>query len=114
MHELTLATAIVEMAVLEAEKNNAGSVKEIELEVGKLSGVDADALEFALSLAVRNTKLEYTVIKILHTDGIGRCNLCNRSFIMHAVWTPCPGCKMPAGQIIHGEALRVVSLVVDD
>jgi hydrogenase nickel incorporation protein HypA/HybF len=114
MHELSLALAIVEMAVGEAEKSNGCAVQEIEIEVGVLSGVDADALEFALSLAVKNTKLEHAAVRIIHTKGLGRCNLCDRSFVMNEAWTPCPGCNMPAGQILNGKELRIVSMVVDD
>ena len=114
MHELSLAMAIVEMAVGEAEKNDTGPVQEIELEVGALSGVDTDALEFALSLAVKDTYLEHATVKIFVIAGSGWCNQCGLSFVMEDVLTTCPGCNMPAGKILGGEELRIVSLVVDD
>jgi len=114
MHELTLAAEITELAVAEAEKQHAVAVLEITLEIGVLSGVDADALDFALSLAVKNTTMEHAVVKIIQTGGIGRCKPCNLSFEMTEIWTPCPECRMPAGQILNGQALRIVSLVVDD
>ncbi|MCK9423064.1 MAG: hydrogenase maturation nickel metallochaperone HypA [Bacteroidales bacterium] len=114
MHELTLAMTIVDMVVEEAERSNAGTVQEIELEVGVLSGVNADALEFALSLAMRNTVLENAFVLIVQTKGSGRCNQCDRVFAMTEIWTTCPGCNMPAGEILSGDAMRIVSLVVND
>jgi len=113
MHELTLAMAIVELAEGEAEKNNATSVQGIDLEVGVLSGVEADALEFAFLLAVKNTSLKHATLNIIRTLGLGRCHVCSRNFVMNEICTPCPECNMPAGKIIEGQELRIVSLVVD-
>jgi hydrogenase nickel incorporation protein HypA/HybF len=114
MHELTIARAIVDMATAEAEHCKAGSVKEIELEVGILSGVDYDALVFALSMAVRGTMLEFSIINVLSVKGLGYCAECGLNFPMFEIWATCPQCAMPASQIIDGEQLRFVSLVVDD
>ncbi len=114
MHELNLAMAIVEMAEEEAKKNNAGSVHQIELEVGVLSGVDPDALELALSLAVKNTAIEQASVTMLLTEGFGRCNACDHTFTMTEVCTPCPLCNMPAGKILQGTELKLLSLTVDD
>ena len=96
------------------KKNNAGSVQQIELEVGVLSGVDPDALELALSLAMKNTAIEQASVTMLHTEGQGRCNACDHTFTMTEVWTPCPLCNTPAGKILQGTELRLLSLTVDD
>jgi len=114
MHELTLALAIVEMAVSEAEKNHAGPIGEIEIEVGSLSGVDADALEFVLPFAAMNTRLERTAVKMIRTEGKGWCPRCDRAFAMAEAWTQCPLCGTPAGKILSGEELRIVSMMVND
>ncbi len=114
MHELTLALEIVEMVAQETEKHACSAIREIELEVGVLSGVDAEALEFALSVAVGGTLLEKALIRMVRTQGVGRCTPCDCTFEMNEVWTPCPICQMPAGQILSGDSLRVVSLMVDD
>lgn len=114
MHELSLAMSILDVAAQEVEKNNAGRVQEIQLEVGALSGVDAEALKFALSFATKNTVLEGASVMIIPAEGLGSCFRCNRSFTMTEVWTPCPVCNMPAGKILQGEELKFLSLTVDD
>ena len=58
MHELSIAMNVIEIADEYAAKANATVVKEIEIEVGELSGVVLDALEFAMEVAVKNTILE--------------------------------------------------------
>jgi len=114
MHELSLAMSILDVAAKEIEKYNTVRVQEIQLEVGALSGVDAEALEFALSFAVKNSFLEGASVKIIHTEGLGLCSRCNDSFIMAEVWTPCPSCNLPAWKILKGEELRFLSLTVND
>jgi len=79
MHELSLAMSILDVAAKEIEKYNTVRVQEIQLEVGALSGVDAEALEFALSFAVKNSFLEGASVKIIHTEGLGLCSRCNDS-----------------------------------
>jgi len=114
MHELTLAVEIVGMVERETEQHPFTAIREIELEVGPLSGVDAEALEFALSMAVPGTLLEKTSIRMTQPPGMGRCFFCDCTFPMNDVWTPCPNCNRPAGQIISGDSLRLVSILVDD
>ena len=47
MHELSIALSIVELAAKEAHKENAKEVKEIELEIGEMAGIDTDKTQFA-------------------------------------------------------------------
>jgi hydrogenase nickel incorporation protein HypA/HybF len=57
MHELSIAMSIVEIAEDNAAMAGVKSVSEIQIEVGNLSGVVDEALEFALEEAVKNTIL---------------------------------------------------------
>ena len=114
MHELSLAMTILDVAAEEVIKNNAGIVREIQLEVGTLSGVDAEALKFALLFAAKSTVLEGASVIIIPAEGLGRCFRCDHSFNMTEIWTLCPVCHMPAGKIIQGEELKFLSLTVDE
>ncbi|MEZ4907084.1 MAG: hydrogenase maturation nickel metallochaperone HypA [Saprospiraceae bacterium] len=58
MHELSIALGIVDLAESEAKKAGGTTIESIELEIGELSGVEIDALEFAWSSATANTMLE--------------------------------------------------------
>jgi len=50
MHEFSMALEVISLAQREAEKNSANAIQEITIEVGDLSGVEADAFESALGL----------------------------------------------------------------
>ena len=113
MHEFSLAIEVINLAQREAEKNMAEFIQEITIEVGDLSGVEADAFESALELLVKDSILENADIKIIRTSGKGKCNACNHEFEMKYRMGTCPKCKCFPSEISGGEEFRVVSLVVE-
>jgi hydrogenase nickel incorporation protein HypA/HybF len=58
MHELSIAMNIIDIANEQAKINNLSAIDEIEIEVGELSGVETDALKFAMEVVTRDTILE--------------------------------------------------------
>ena len=113
MHEFSLAIEVINLAQREAEKNNAENIQEITIEVGNLSGVEADAFESALQLLVRESILENADINIIRTPGKGKCNACNYEFDMKYRIDTCPKCQCFPSEISGGEEFRVVSLVIE-
>ena len=53
MHELSIARSIVELVEEQADNRGASVVEELELEIGHLSGVEIQTLEFALDSAIK-------------------------------------------------------------
>jgi hydrogenase nickel incorporation protein HypA/HybF len=113
MHEFSLAFEVINLAQREAEKNRAGAIQEITIEVGDLSGVEADAFESALELLVKESILENSKINIVRTSGKGKCNACDIEFEMRQRLATCPKCQCFPSEINGGEEFRVVSLVVE-
>ena len=113
MHEFSLATEVIDLAQREAEKNQAQSVEEITIEVGTLSGVEANAFETALELLTKGSILEIARILIIKTPGQGKCNACNLIFEMRQRMDTCPACGCFPSEIGGGEEFRVTSLVID-
>ena len=113
MHEFSLAIEVIDLAQREAEKNMANIIREITIEVGDLSGVEADAFETALGLLVKDSILEDAYINIIRTPGKGRCNACDQEFEMNNRLDICPGCHCFPSEISGGQEFRVISLGVD-
>ena len=113
MHEFSLAIEVINLAQREAERNMAESIQEITIEVGDLSGVEADAFESALELLVKDSILENANIKIIRTSGKGKCIACDSEFKMSFRMATCPKCNCFPSEISGGEEFRVVSLVVE-
>ena len=112
MHELSIAQSIVELAENVASKEKADSVKSIDIEIGALSGVVLDALEFAMEMTIKNTKLENTAINYLIITGKADCSECNVQFETDNLLALCPSCKKANFKIVDGKQLRIKSLVV--
>jgi hydrogenase nickel incorporation protein HypA/HybF len=113
MHELSLVMSIIGIAEDEAQKNNASSIEEIELDIGELSGVEITAFDFAWNQAVKSTILEKAKRTINHIPGEGKCQDCGEVFPIHQYFDPCPVCHEHLIHIKTGKEFRVRSLVVN-
>ena len=111
MHELSLAMETVELVKREAKKTGVTLIREILIEVGNLSGVEADAFEFALELMVKGSMLENSTIHLIRTPGKGKCTACNLEFIMRQRLDTCPECNSFPSKISGGENFMVLSMV---
>ncbi len=110
MHELTVAIGIVEIAEKEAKKANISKLTKIELEIGTLSGVEIEALNFAWPMAVMDTILENVEKKIQTVQAKAKCMDCNVSFEINNLFDHCPACKGYSKSILQGKELRVKSI----
>lgn len=111
MHELSLATEVIHIVNREAEKNKVSRVSELVIEVGDLSGVEADAFESALGLLIKGSILEDAELKFIRTPGKGVCNSCSINFEMKNRVDTCPQCGCFPSEISGGEEFRILSLV---
>ena len=112
MHELSIAMGIVKIAEDETLKANADEVTKIELEVGVLSGVEVDSLEFVWSSAVKDSVLEKAALEITKISGKGKCAECDTEFDMENIYDVCPKCSSNFKGILQGKELRVKALEV--
>jgi hydrogenase nickel incorporation protein HypA/HybF len=113
MHELSIAMSIVDIATAETSRAGSSRVIELELEVGDLSGVDTEALEFALEVATRQTVLEHAHVNIHQIAAEADCNVCHHRFPVEDLYTPCPVCHSFDSRLLCGNELRVRSLLVE-
>ena len=112
MHELTIAQSIVELAENVAFEEKADSVQSVVIEIGALSGVVIDALEFAMEIITKNTMLEFAKINYLKIKGKANCVNCNFQFETNNLLALCPKCNEANFKIIDGKQLRIKSLTV--
>jgi hydrogenase nickel incorporation protein HypA/HybF len=112
MHELSIVMSIIDIAERQASQAKATCVDEIELDIGTLSGIEFEALEFAWMEGVRRTILENAVRRINRIEASADCIDCGNSFPVQHYYDPCPVCGGHLINITRGKELRVRSLVV--
>ncbi len=113
MHEFSIAMSIVEIAEDEARKAKGTAVNELVLDVGTMSGIEFQALETALEMAVKNTMLEKAKIQVNKIQARAKCRDCTHEFDIDSAFDPCPECKGLFHEVLTGKELQVKSLVVD-
>lgn len=109
MHELSIVQGVVEIC----EQHAGGRpVLEVTLEIGDLSGVVPEALEFCFEAATRDTLLEGARLVIDRIPATGHCGVCGAVSGMKTYFDPCPCCGAPALTLRTGEEMRVKDLEV--
>lgn len=112
MHELSIVMSIVDLANQEVQKAEASRVETIELEIGTLSGVEMEALDFAWQSSVTNTVLENAERIVHRPEGKAKCSQCGHTFATENYFDPCPKCGEFFNEIIRGKELRVKTLTL--
>ena len=113
MHEMAIAEGILDIALDYGAKNEASRIREVGLRIGAMSGVEAEALEFAFRIISKGTTAEGALLKIAHIPLVGRCSKCGREFPLENYNFWCPDCKDGVLALISGRELQVEYLEVD-
>ena len=108
MHELAIATSVLESIT---ERTGDRQVRQVRLEVGKLSGVSVDSLRFCFELAVAGTGLDGAALDIVEPLGRARCVTCSEEFDLANPILLC-ACGSSDVRLLSGDELRILSVQV--
>jgi hydrogenase nickel incorporation protein HypA/HybF len=114
MHELSIATSIVELAEEEAKHRNV-RIEAVHLKLGALSGVVKEALLSSYEMACAETPLEGSRLLIEEVPVVIFCPTCQAKRPLNSVQLfCCPQCGTPALEIVQGKELEVVALEIEE
>lgn len=110
MHELSITQNIVEIA----EQNAAGRpISSILVEIGALSGVIPESVEFCFEACSRNTLLEGAHLRIEQIEGRACCRQCGTEQQIASYYDACSACGDFGLEILSGKELRVKQLEIE-
>jgi len=110
MHELSLVQGVVDIC----EQHSGGRrVLEVTLEIGALSGVVPEALEFCFEAAAKETLLEGAKLIINRVPATGFCTVCGVVSKMETYFDSCPCCGALGLDLRSGDEMRVKDLEVE-
>ena len=109
MHELSLVHGVVDICEQHADGRR---VLAVTLEIGALSGVVPEALEFCFDAATRGSLLEGARLVIERVPATGLCSRCGQVSPMETYFDPCPNCGALALELRSGDEMRVKDLEV--
>ena len=113
MHEMSIALGIVKIAEEEVVKHEAKYISEIVLEIGELSGIELDSLDFIWPVAVKETVLENAKRIINYKEGKAECVDCDTKFEAHSLSDECPKCGSYFKSIVQGREMRILTLTLE-
>ena len=110
MHEMSITMNVVEIC-----EGHAGGrrVTDVVLEIGELSGLVPDSIEFCFEACSKGTLLEGARLRLEMIPGIGGCAVCGKQLPVASLFDPCAGCGAFGLEIVSGQELRVKELELE-
>jgi hydrogenase nickel incorporation protein HypA/HybF len=108
MHELAITQSVVETVL---RRTGTQPVTLVRLEVGRLTGVVPEAMQFCFGLATEGTPLEGATLQIRQPAGRANCRTCGDDFELTDLILLCP-CGSADVEVLNGRELQVTSVDV--
>ena len=113
MHEMSLMASMLEIIEDRAREDGFHQVLRVHLEIGRLSGVEPEAMRFAFDVSTAGTVAAGAELVIQETEGRGRCCACGREAVLEAFYDPCAACGEVPMEMLSGRDMRILSLDVE-
>lgn len=114
MHELSIASSILDAVAKEAKNRPAAHILKVGLRIGELAGVDRDALSFGWEALTKDTEWDGLTLEIEHIPRRQRCSACAHEFAAPDCITQCPKCSDLLTATIAGDELDIAYLEVEE
>ena len=114
MHEMSIATAILEKVLEIADQHGGLPVERISLQIGAQRQVVPEFLETAFQAAAADTLAEKAVLDWRQIEAQVECQLCRQRFQPEGIFWECTACGAPGGKMIQGDELTLESIDLKD
>lgn len=108
MHELSITQSVVATIV---ERLGDARVTTVYLTIGRVSGVDPEAVRFCFDLVAEGTTVEGARLSIEQPAGEARCRACGAEFGVDDLVLLC-GCGSSDVELCRGQELQVRAVEV--
>lgn len=110
MHELSIASSIIETVTAEMLLRGLTSISKVGLRIGVLTNVDPEALRFGYETMVVDTPLAGSTLEIESPPVKAVCRNCGLSFEAHDFIFICPNCESGDNEVTQGKELDIAYL----
>jgi hydrogenase nickel incorporation protein HypA/HybF len=113
MHELSLATHLVQLIESAAHTERFAHARVVHLEVGQLSCVEPHALALAFDAASQGSCAQGAELVLHPVAAEGACGACGQHQAMQTLYEACLSCGHLPLQVLSGTRLRLRDLEVE-
>ena len=114
MHEIGIASSILETVDAEARKRPGEKIVAVGLRIGELSSISRDALTFAFEALTRETPWENLKVEIEWCPRRQKCFGCGKEFIIVDYEMTCPNCGDARSACVSGTELDIAYLELEE
>ncbi len=114
MHELSIIQSLIPQLEEYITEKHYKKINKIYLEVGVLSGVIADALEFAYDICSKGSKIEGAKLLVKTVPVMVSCKKCGSNFEVQDYYFSCSKCKSTELDMISGNELKIKEIEVEE
>lgn len=111
MHEASVAKDLLTLVEAAAGSRR---VTRVGVEIGALSTIVPDSLQFAWEVIPKGTVAEGSALEISRVPLTIRCPICGFTGAPESIFAGCPGCGQVSVEVLTGRELRLTTLEVDD
>lgn len=113
MHELSIASSIVEAVEEHARQHGGANVTAVTLRIGRLSCVHQDALRYSFELVTAGTALAGATLAVIEVPVRIWCPGCRAEQELPGIQRfACPTCGHLSGDIRAGRELEIESITI--
>ncbi|WP_017656021.1 hydrogenase maturation nickel metallochaperone HypA [Fortiea contorta] len=110
MHELGITQNIVAIVTEHAQGMK---VKRVLLEIGQLSAILPEAVQFCFDICTQNTVLENAILEIRQIPGLAKCRQCGAKIALDKPFGVC-SCGSVQLDLIAGEELKIKEIEIEE
>lgn len=110
IHEAGIASNIIKIVENTARSNQLVRIQKVELEIGPFSGVQIDALQFALNVLCKETILAKSEFDFHSSPLLLYCRLCHNEYAAEPEDLICPGCLKADFEIKQGQTMLIKAI----
>ncbi len=113
MHEMAIASALMDQLLRIAAENRATRISEVEVRCGVMRQVAPDALQLAYEALSDGTPAAGARLTVVEEGLVARCRTCNRPFAAAVDSFLCPDCGRADVEIVAGDDIVLQSVVCE-
>ena len=113
VHEVGIIQSVLEIAESQARLNGATRILEIRMRVGRMTGIEPEAIEHAFAVLRDGTLAAGAVLTVEYVPGVFWCATCSVEFESDDLIGGCPTCREPSFDLRRGREMAVESLEVE-
>ena len=115
MHELSIVEALIDQVQQELDRaGQQGRVLQLDVSIGRLSGVYPEAVRFAFGLLAPGTVVDGAKLVIQEPKPVCRCHACNAQVEIDDLVVQCPKCAADEITIEGGRDMILQSIEIEE